>query len=85
MICQFCKQDVDKPCRNAEQMRERAMSHVQHCEKALKDNQGLGSGAHARDVHSGGRHSRVYARGGSGSRQEYATTTAIRAHSTPVE
>jgi hypothetical protein len=37
-------------------MRERAMSHVPHCEKALKSNQGGDSGAHARDVQSGGRH-----------------------------
>ena len=56
MVCQFCKQDVDKPCHNAQEMRERAMSHVPHFEKALKSNQGGDSGAHARDVQSGGRH-----------------------------
>jgi hypothetical protein len=54
MICQFCKQEVDNPCRNAQQMQERATSHVDRCEKALRTTSA--SGAHARDVQGGGRH-----------------------------
>ncbi len=37
MICQFCQQDVTDPCRDAQEMRQRAMSHVDRCEKALKE------------------------------------------------
>ena len=37
MICRFCHQDVAEPCRDAEQMRERAMRDVERCAKALKD------------------------------------------------
>lgn len=36
MICQFCKQDVDEPCHNAEEMQQRAAAHVHNCESALK-------------------------------------------------
>ncbi len=36
MICQFCKQDVDNPCRNTEQVQQRAEDHVDRCENALK-------------------------------------------------
>ena len=54
MICQFCKQDVPNPCRSPHQMRERAASHVERCEHALRNQHGLG-GAHASDVKGGGR------------------------------
>jgi len=37
MICQFCQQDVKDPCHNVQEMRQRAMSHVERCETALKD------------------------------------------------
>ena len=56
MICQFCKLDVDQPCHNAQEMKQRAMWHVPHCEKALKNNQSMGSGAQAQPVQGGGRH-----------------------------
>jgi hypothetical protein len=56
MVCQFCKQDVEKPCHNAQEMQQRAMSHVEHCEKALRSQHGPGEGSHAKDVQSGGRH-----------------------------
>ena len=38
MLCQFCQQDVKDPCHDTQEMRQRAMSHVDHCEKALKEN-----------------------------------------------
>ena len=38
MICQFCHQDVQAPCHNAHEMQERALDHVERCERALKDN-----------------------------------------------
>ncbi len=37
MICQFCKQDVKDPCHDAQEMRQRAISHVERCETASKD------------------------------------------------
>lgn len=45
MRCQFCKQDVDQPCHNAQEMQRRAMSHNDRCDHALKSLQGRGSGA----------------------------------------
>ena len=54
MKCQFCQQDVDNPCHNAEQMHERAVSHVDRCEHALKNQQVPAAGAHRSDVQSGG-------------------------------
>jgi hypothetical protein len=35
-------------------MRQRAASHVDRCEHALKDQQGAGSGTHRSDIQSGG-------------------------------
>ncbi len=37
MICQFCQKDVEAPCHNTQEMRQRAMSHVERCEAALRD------------------------------------------------
>ena len=37
MICPFCHQDVKDPCHDVQEMRHRAMSHVDRCEKALKE------------------------------------------------
>jgi hypothetical protein len=54
MKCQFCHQDVDDPCHNAQQMQQRAMSHVERCEHALQAQQDMGSGAHRRDVQGNG-------------------------------
>ncbi|MBL0403876.1 hypothetical protein JKG68_07870 [Microvirga aerilata] len=54
MKCQFCHQDVDNPCHNAEEMQQRAASHVDRCEHALKDHQGVRAGAHRSDIQSGG-------------------------------
>lgn len=54
MKCQFCQQDVDNPCHNTEQMHGRAASHVDRCEHALKDQQGLRAATHRRSIQSGG-------------------------------
>ncbi len=35
MVCQYCKQDVDKPCHTMEDVQQRASDHVERCEKAL--------------------------------------------------
>ena len=37
MICQFCKQEVDDPCRDVHELRQRAISHVERCEDALRE------------------------------------------------
>ena len=50
---QFCQQDVSGPCHNTQEMQQRAASHVDRCEHALKDQQGMNSGAHRRDIQSG--------------------------------
>ncbi|MEZ0167260.1 hypothetical protein [Microvirga sp. TS319] len=49
MKCQFCHQDVDDPCHDPQQMQQRAMNHVERCERALQSRQGRNAGAH-RDV-----------------------------------
>lgn len=54
MKCQFCHQDVDNPCHHAQQMQQRAASHVERCEHALKIRQSLGTGAHRSDVQGSG-------------------------------
>lgn len=56
MRCQFCKEDVRNPCHNAQEMQQRAASHIERCEHALKSRHGMGHGAHARDIQGGGRH-----------------------------
>jgi hypothetical protein len=35
-------------------MQQRAMSHVERCERALQAQQGMGSGAHRRDAQGNG-------------------------------
>jgi hypothetical protein len=37
MICPFCKQEVDEPCRNTVEMQRRASDHIERCDKALKN------------------------------------------------
>jgi len=37
MICQFCKQEVESPCHDVQDMRQRAISRVECCEDALRD------------------------------------------------
>jgi plasmid stability protein len=37
MICQFCKQEVDNPCHEVHELRQRAISHVERCEDALRE------------------------------------------------
>jgi hypothetical protein len=54
MKCQFCHQDVDNPCHNAQEMQQRAASHVERCEHALKSRQGMGAGSHRTDVQGKG-------------------------------
>jgi len=54
MKCQFCHQDVDDPCHNAQEMQQRAMSHVERCEHALQGQQGMAAGSHRRDVQGNG-------------------------------
>jgi hypothetical protein len=56
MVCRFCKQDVDQPCHNAQEMKQRAMWHVPHCEKAMRSNQGKRTGTEEHQVQGGGRH-----------------------------
>lgn len=36
MICQFCKQDIERPCSNEREVHERAQNHEPQCERALK-------------------------------------------------
>jgi hypothetical protein len=46
MRCHFCKQDVDNPCQTTQQVQRRAIRHIDHCEHALKSQQGMvGRGA----------------------------------------
>jgi hypothetical protein len=52
MICQFCQQDVQDPCHNVQDMRQRAMSHVERCERALKND--LSDGINPSDGQSAG-------------------------------
>jgi hypothetical protein len=52
MICQFCKQDVDQPCVNAEELHQRAMNHVERCENAFRDT--LADGINPSDGQSAG-------------------------------
>jgi hypothetical protein len=40
MICPFCKLDVANPCHNQRDMQERAKTHVERCERALKETSG---------------------------------------------
>ncbi len=54
MKCQFCHQDVSDPCHNRQELQQRATSHVERCEHALKSLQGADSGAHRRDLHGNG-------------------------------
>jgi hypothetical protein len=36
MQCKFCGQDIEKPCRNASELSERASAGVGRCETAMK-------------------------------------------------
>ncbi len=54
MRCQFCHQDVENPCHTTQEMQRRAESHVERCEHALQDRQGMRSGTHRSDVQSNG-------------------------------
>jgi hypothetical protein len=45
MICQFCKQDVDDPCHDPQDVQQRAAHHIERCEKALQHLQGTASEA----------------------------------------
>lgn len=48
MICQFCHQDV----KGIQEMRQRAMSHIDRCEAALSDD--LSDGINPSDGQSAG-------------------------------
>jgi hypothetical protein len=51
MRCQFCKQDVDSPCHDSQEMQQRASNHITRCENALKSTRhGIGGGARPKDV-----------------------------------
>lgn len=52
MICPFCHQGVKDPCHDTQEMRQRAMSHIDRCEDALRD--GLSDGIKPRDGQSAG-------------------------------
>ena len=54
MRCRFCKQDVDQPCHTLQEMQQRAASHIDRCERALKGHLGSGFGSHPKEVR--GRH-----------------------------
>jgi hypothetical protein len=41
MICPFCKENVDAPCRNTVEIQQRAADHVARCEHALKSLTGI--------------------------------------------
>ena len=34
MVCSYCKQDVNDPCRSMQEVQQRADAHVERCEKA---------------------------------------------------
>ena len=53
MRCQFCHQEVENPCHNAQEIQRRAESHVERCEHALQARKGMESGSH-RDIQSKG-------------------------------
>ena len=42
MMCPFCKQDVNDPCRDAAQIEQRAQNHVERCERALGQQHAMG-------------------------------------------
>ncbi len=52
MICAFCHHDVKDPCHDIQEIRQRAMSHVNRCEEALRD--GLSNGISPSDGQSAG-------------------------------
>ena len=52
MICQFCQQDVQHPCHDPQEMHQRAISHVERCAMALKDD--LSDGINPSDGQSAG-------------------------------
>jgi len=52
MICQFCHQDVKNPYHDVQEMRQRAMRHVDRCEEALKND--LSDGINPSDGQSAG-------------------------------
>jgi hypothetical protein len=41
MICPFCKQEVDEPCRNTVEMQRRAADHIERCDQALRSLKGV--------------------------------------------
>ncbi len=55
MRCQFCEQDVDDPCRDVQDIQQRASNHITRCGNALKSQQGPRSRAHPQEVQGGGR------------------------------
>ena len=52
MACQSCREDVWVPCHDTQEMRQRAMSHVERWEKALNDD--LSDGINSSDGQSAG-------------------------------
>ena len=43
MVCAFCHQDVKAPCHDTQEISQRAMSHIDRCEEALRDDLSDGS------------------------------------------
>jgi len=41
MICPFCKQEVDEPCRNTVEVQRRANENIERCDKALRNLKGI--------------------------------------------
>ncbi len=41
MMCPFCKQEVDEPCRSTVEVQRRASDHVERCDQALRNLKGI--------------------------------------------
>jgi hypothetical protein len=56
MMCAFCRQDVNDPCHNIEEMQQRAENHVDRCEHAFARQGGSHpQRAPSTDIGTGGR------------------------------
>ncbi len=37
MMCEFCKQDVEEPCRDGTEVQERSITGITRCQQAQQD------------------------------------------------
>jgi hypothetical protein len=42
MICRYCDQDVNNPCHDQSELKERALNHIPRCEEAMRAERGEG-------------------------------------------